>query len=228
MFAKKFSWHKPKWYNSFVRRRVWIRKRVKRNSDPNDPHMLNTDYFTVRPSAETARSSSRPSSRHSMSKGFSGGADEKIDIDNINALMVVLGRSRIDREKIEAVEIFLEHGEEELEHLQHRMHDIMANFVFQASRKALLAKLNEVYEQTQQELKERDTGRLQRRCNNLKAAIRHADEECRALEYWSDTKSLIKEGKVKTATDKCKGWDDGWQGVDNSGPAQPNTTDCKQ
>lgn len=227
MFAKAFSWHRSKWYNSFVRRRAWIRKRIKRGMDPNDPHMLNTDYFTVRPSGETARSGSKPSSRHSMSTGFSGAAEEKFDIENIETLMAVLGRSRIDREKIEAVENFLEHGEEELEHLQHRMHDIMANFVFQASRKVLLAKLNEVFEQAQQQLKEQDTGRLQRRCNNLKEAIRHADEECRALEYWSDTKSLIKEGKVRTATDKCKGWDDGWQGVDNSGPAQPDTHRCK-
>lgn len=226
MFAKRFSWHPPKWYNSFVRRRAWTRKRTKRDIDPDDPHMLNTDYFTVHNSTATSRSGSKASSRMSrgsMSTGLSGAASEQADIQDMATLMAILNGSRIDREKIEAVENFLEHGEEELEQLQHNMHEIMAIFVFQASRRALLSKLNGVFEQAQKELKENNTERLQRRCDNLKEAIRHADEECRRLEYWSDIKKLVKEGESKTATDKCKGWNDGWQGVDNSGPAHPGT-----
>lgn len=229
MFTKTFSWHKPKWYNSFVRRRAWTRKRVRRDPDSNDPHMLNSEYFTVRPSVDTTRPMSKASSRHSpasMSVSSGGHVLEKSDIEDIETLMAVLSRSRIDREKIEAVDSFLEHGEEELAHLQHKMHDIMAIFVFQASRRVLLSKLNEVFEETQKELAEHDTGRLQRRSNNLKAAIRHADEECRRLEYWSDVKKLVKEGEAKTATDKCQGWDDGWRGVDNSGPGVPDKSKC--
>lgn len=227
MFAKSFSWHPPRWYHSFVRRRAWIRKRVRRDPASNDPHMLSSEYFTVRPSVDTVRSGSKAGSRHSrasMSICSSFNAGEKPPIETIDTLMAVLSRSRIDREKIEAVENFLEHGEEELKHLQHRMHDIMAIFVFQASRRVLLTKLNEVFEATQGELEEKDTGRLQRRSNNLKAAIRHADEECRRLEYWSDQKKLIKEGATNTATDECKGWATDWQGVDNSGPRVPDTS----
>lgn len=230
MFAKTFSWHSPKWYNSFVRRRAWVRKRVRRDPKSNDPHMLNTEYFTIRPSAETARSTSKASSRHSRASlniSLSSGRDAHTgDIEDIDTLMHVLARSRIDREKIEAVISFLEHGEEDLAHLQHRMHDVMAIFVFQASRRVLLSKLNEAYEKAQQELKEDDTGRLQRRCNNLKAAIRHADEECKRLEYWSDQKRLVKEGETKTGTDKCKGWSDNWSGIDNSGPGMPDASKC--
>lgn len=229
MFSKYFSWHPPRWYNSFVRRRAWTRKRVKRDPDSNDPHMLSSEYFTVRPSVDTVRSSSKASSRHSrasMSISSSLDAGEKPAIDNIETLMAVLRRARIDREKIQAVENFLDHGEEELEHLQHKMHDIMAIFVFQASRRVLLTKLNEAYEATQKELKEKDTGRLQRRSNNLKAAISHADEECRKLEYWSDQKKLVKEGDTHTAIDKCKGWDASWEGVDNSGPGLPDRSKC--
>lgn len=156
-----------------------------------------------------------------MISWVSAESGEKPDIEDIDALMAILTRSRIDREKIEAVENFLEHGGDELVHLQHRMHDIMAIFVFQASRRILLAKLNEVFEETQQALKENDTGILQRRSNNLNGAIRHADEECRQLEYWSDVKKLVREGKSTTATDKCEGWTEDWRGVDQSGPCEP-------
>ncbi|KKY32082.1 putative meiotically up-regulated 65 protein [Diaporthe ampelina] len=223
MFAKMFSWHPPRWYNSCVRRRAWTRQRVKRDPESNDPHMLNTEYFTVRRSVETDHSGGKTSSRHSrhspsVSSWVSAEAGEKPDIEDIETLMAILTRARIDREKIEAVENFLQHGGDDLVHLQHRMHDIMAIFVFQASRRVLLSKLNEVFEETQRALKENDTGQLQRRSNNLKGAIRHADEECRRLEYWSDVKKLVREGKTTTATDKCEGWNEDWRGVDQSGP----------
>ncbi|KAG8158395.1 hypothetical protein KVR01_011517 [Diaporthe batatas] len=229
MFAKMFSWHLPRWYNSCVRRRAWTRQRVKRDPESNDPHMLNSEYFTVRRSMETERTAGRASSRNSrhspsVISWVSAEAGAKPDIEDIDTLMAILTRSRIDREKIEAVENFLQHGGDELVHLQHRMHDIMAIFVFQASRRVLLAKLNEVFEQTQQELKENDTGTLQRRSNNLKGAIGHADEECRRLEYWSDVKKLVREGQSTTATDKCEGWTEDWRGVDQSGPCEPSKT----
>lgn len=227
MFSKKFSWHRPKWYSSFVRRRAWIRMRARRYPEgvASDPHMLNAEYFTIsRQSVETPRTGSKAgSSRHShlSMSTCSAGEGEKSAIEDIETLMAVLSKSRIDREKIEAVENFLEHGEDELAHLQHKMHEIMAIFVFQASRRALISKLNEVFEETQKELAEHDTGRLQRRCNNLKAAIRHADEECKRLEYWSDIRKIVKEGQTNSATDKCE-WGAKWSGVDNSGPAAPD------
>lgn len=223
MFARTFSWHKARWYNSFVRRRAWTRKRVSMrqgiDEDAADPHMLNTEYFTVRPSSmDTMRTggsgnnniktgSSSRHSRASMSISSFLGVDGKMrPVEDIDTLMAVLSRSRIDREKIEAVENFLDHGEEELAHLQHKMHDIMAMFVFQASRRALLSRLNEVFADAQGELKQHDTGRLQRRTNNLKAAIHHADEECQRLEYWSDIRKIVNEGETNAATDdKCGG-----------------------
>ncbi|CAN8106257.1 unnamed protein product [Discula destructiva] len=227
MFAKTFSWHPPRWYNSFVRRRAWTRQRTRRDPTSNDPHMLNAEYFTVRPSVDTVRSGSKASSRRSrasmsFSSSFDGG--EKLDIETIEMLMSVLSQARIDREKIEAVENFLDHGEEELSHLQHKMHDIMAIFVFQASRRVLLTKLSEVFDATLTEVEKSDTERLQRRADTLKAAIKHADEECTRLEYWSDQKRLVIRGDTGTATDKCKGWNACWQGVDKSGPEVPDTS----
>lgn len=234
MFAKAFSWHSARWYNSCVRRRAWTRKRVKRDAEleSNGPHMLNAEYFTVRPSMDTIHSVGKASShlskasraRISISSWVSAKSGEKPDIEDIEALMSILKGSRIDREKLEAVDNFLEHGEEEISHLQHKMHDIMANLVFQASRRTLLFELDRVYDQALEELRDNGTERLQRRSNHLRSAVRHADEECRRLEYWSDVKEVVRKGGTMTATDKGEGWDESWMGVDNSGPPEPDTS----
>ncbi len=205
MFSKRFSWHGPKWYNSFVRRRAWIRKRVKKGEPGHsrtDPHLLNPDYFTVQPVSSRRRSgSSRASSfigsRASISQMSNRDMDleeEQQDIEDVETLMPILRRARIDRERIEAIENFLQHGEEELVHLQDEMHEIMSLFIFQASRQALLARLTQVYDETVKEKNDQDSPRLQRRAENLAAAIKHADEEVRRLEYWSDMKALTEGG----------------------------------
>ncbi|KAK3941244.1 hypothetical protein QBC46DRAFT_458443 [Diplogelasinospora grovesii] len=241
MFSKKFSWHKAKWWNSFVRRRAWIRKRVKKGSGylaQGDPHMLNPEYFTVRPSSELQRggldrspsraTSQRGSTRLSMSTtgGNLDGDVEKPIIEDTEGLLRFLRRSRIDREKIEAVDNYLEHAEEDLARLQEVMHEIMAIFVFQASRRVLLTRLTEVYDKTveEQEMEkdENNSARLKRKAENLRAAISHADEEVRRLEYWSDVKGMAEEGDSKGAVDHSQGWDPTWTGLDKSGPAEPN------
>lgn len=182
------------------------------------------------------------------------------DIENVEQLLAVLRECRIDREKIEAVNNYLEHVEDNLEGLAGAMHDIMSMFIFQASRRAMLARLTEVYEKTveererkeKEEKEEKGKGKstddkatpptdgamsspgsppplspeeLQekqsRREENLHQAVKRADEEVRRLEYWSDVKEMVIEGESKDAVSTKKGWDPSWQGVDNSGPAQP-------
>ena len=152
----------------------------------------------------------------------------KMDIEDIDMLMEVLRLSRIDREKIEAVESYLEHGTDDLAQLENEMHEIMAIFVFQASRRILLTKLTEAYDQAVRQQKEHDTPELRRRAGSLKAAIKHGDEEVRRLEYWSDVKGMVNSGQTRTAVDKDKGWDGSWQGLDQSGPAEPDTTPSKE
>ncbi|KAK4657745.1 hypothetical protein QC762_200660 [Podospora pseudocomata] len=239
-FSKKFSWHKARWWNSFVRRRAWIRKRVRKDSGyiAQDPQMLNPEYFSVRPSSEMSRerererSSSRMSkrtasprgSRLSMSSTKSGGAEQPDDIEHVGDLLAVLRTSRIDREKIEAVDNYLEHAQEDLAGLQKVMHEIMSLFVFQASRRVLLTRLTEIHDQTVAQSKKKgkdEDGELQRRARNLADAVKHADEEVRKLEYWSDVKGMAEEGDSTGAVDHRKGWDPSWQGVDKSGPSEP-------
>jgi len=229
-FAKTFSWHKARWWNSFVRRRAWIRKRVKKDGGylAQDSHMLNPEYFTIRPSSEMARdrSPSRAStvggSRASMSTAHMEAAEPSV-IEHADELLRVLRVSRIDREKIEAVDNYLANAKEDLEGLQSIMHEIMSLFVFQASRRVLLSKLTEVYDEAAAEQKKvKDTNpELDRKVENLAAAVKHADEEVRRLEYWSDVKGIAEEGESKGAVDQEQGWDPTWRGVDKSGPSAP-------
>jgi len=240
MFSRHFSWHKAKWWNSFVRRRAWIRKRVKKDAGyvSHDPNMLNPEYFSVRPSSEMGRSSSRRGSvghrsnrtnRTSMSTANDADELPPPDIESVEELLRVLGESRIDREKIDAVDNYLEHAEDDLSGLQNVMHEIMSVFVFQASRRVLLSRLTRVYdEEAAEERKGRggkdteDGGKApSKRVENLAAAVKHADEEVRRLEYWSDVKGITAEGDSKGAVDESKGWDPGWEGLDRSGPPAP-------
>lgn len=235
MFAKKFSWHRARWYNSFVRRRAWIRKRIKKGPLPDraDPHLLNLEYFTVQTAAEMRQGSSRASSRlgskASMTHGDTDAEDEreKPVIEDIEMLMRVLRAARIDREKVEAVENYLANGTDDLVHLQDEMHDIMSLFVFQASRKLLLSRLTQLYDKTVAEEKAQDGGEGQNsrgqstKAQHLSAAIKHADEEVRKLEFWSDIKAMAESGESAGAVDHERGWDESWTGLDRSAPGPP-------
>lgn len=147
--------------------------------------------------------------------------EELPDVEDIDTLMRLLRQARIDREKLEAVESYLEHAVD-LGQLQGEMHEIMSIFIFQASRRLLLSRLMQIYDETSAELEKNETDALRERQQALKDAARHADEEVRKLAYWSDVKQMAENGETKGAADEDKGWNSGWQGVDQSGAAQPN------
>ncbi|CAI4215095.1 unnamed protein product [Parascedosporium putredinis] len=220
MFSKRFSWHGPHWWNSFVRRRAWIRKRVKKDPEcllatATDPHLLSTDYFTV-----VSPSSSRQSHSRSRSRGSSTGvasarlsfSSQRSDAESVfdpvhdriadmDTLLHVLRKARIDREKLEAVGNYLEHGSGDLHNLGPHMHEIMVIFVFQASRKLLLSNISSALDHTTQELEKEATPELQERKASLEIAVKHADEEVRKLAYWSDIKGMVEKGKPPTVSD---------------------------
>lgn len=209
MFSRKFSWHSPRWWNSFVRRRAWIRRRAQKADFEHapDPFVITAGYFDVTPARKAGRRSttSRPASvaerssigqasasaspsrrrsgrmswdmprsrsRASRDSRFPspesaqsrrGGEDEAEEDGEypseleeeeeeepprtIDELMAVLRRSRIDREKLEAVEAYIGHCEDDLARLGDRMHEIMALFVFQASRQLLLTRLTHLHDE---------------------------------------------------------------------------------
>lgn len=238
-FSKKFSWHGARWYNSFVRRRAWTRKRAKKRAEDliADPHMLNGDYFNVRPASVIRNPRSLPSlaisrvhSRTSLSDASSTEEMEQVKpkIENLETLLQTLRFGRIDREKLEATGNYLENAQD-LSQLHEEMHEIMALFVFQASRRLLLGHLMSFYDDTKDALEtNKDDAELREREASLRAALKHADEEVRRLAYWSDVKEMTEGGESRGAVAGDQGWhEDCWQGADQSGPAPPDK-DCQK
>jgi hypothetical protein len=238
MFSKWFSWHGPKWYNSCVRRRAWIRRRIKRDTgyEANDPHTMNSAYFTVTATKQeripyvtvnvAERSSMDRQSRRSeegprRSREMSRGDEDSIQlpkkvVKTAEDLMIFLRQSRIDREKLEAVENYIENCTDDLLQLQECMHEIMSVFLFQASRQMLLARLTKLHDDvTSKARKGKSATTL--RAEHLAEAIKHADEEVRRLEYWSDIKGMTEKGEAARAVDHQEGWGPRWQGLDKSG-----------
>jgi len=175
-FNPAFAWHgNHVWFHSFVRRRRWLRKRIKvsprshsasahgavadygssrEDSIDRAGHGLNRDYFTIH---------SRQVKRRSVIDGSEWGTDRKDededieeDISDIPTLMKVMKRSRLDREKIEAVAKFVEGGGEEVAYLADQMPQLMQFMIFQASRRQLLAYLVKSLDISETEVSERD------------------------------------------------------------------------
>jgi hypothetical protein len=151
--------------------------------------------------------------------------EEPLEIEDIETLLSVLRSSRIDREKREAVENYLNHAMD-LGQLQDEMHEIMSSFVFQASRRQLLAHLMRNYDDTVRELEDEEgKGKsvlLLTRKEALEAAVKHADEEVRKLAYWSDVKKMAEGGELRPSFDDEQAWYEAHAGLDRSGPSAPN------
>ena len=129
-FQKNFSWHGTHpWFHSFVRRRRWLRRRIRRKhrSAADKAHAMNPDYFTIHTSrAKSPVSSLGTSSKRSHSArrpGSTWGArswmdpEEELVIQDVPALMKALRQASIDREKIVHLKTFLENGGDELVYL---------------------------------------------------------------------------------------------------------------
>lgn len=172
----RWAWHGTHpWFHSFVRRRKWVRLRVKRGhslapegakvkvKSENEGHMLNAEYFTIhnskRPTsryAEGTDASERPDSKRYSTvtgKGWSKAegdvAEEPVEINDMPSLLKVLRTAAIDREKIAAVRQFLDNGGEELHYLADNMHEIMSLLIFQTSRQQLSALISQRFHQTE-------------------------------------------------------------------------------
>ncbi|KAL6863949.1 hypothetical protein J3F83DRAFT_762249 [Trichoderma novae-zelandiae] len=227
-FQRQFSWHGPTWWNSFVRRRAWIRMRARRRPEdsPTDPSMLaGVDYFKIHPasalgpplpgSAAGSRVPSRVPSKASLAQASSAGQErERPDIEDMDMLLQALRSARIDREKREAIENYIEHATD-LSELQNEMHEIMSLFIFQQSRRQLLSYLMQKHDETARAWEEDKSPELKRRKEALDAATKHAEEEVCKLAYWSDVKQMAESGELRDVVDSCGGLgSDPWTGLD--------------
>lgn len=109
------------------------------------------------------------------------------------------------------------------------MTEILSLFIFQASRRQLLARLLDTFAKASDHLKNRidgeeETGDVERRrVDSLEKALRVADEQVRRLEYWSDVKEMAQDGETQGAVDPVQEWGPEWQGVDTSQPEKVGT-----
>lgn len=135
-FQQGFAWHGTHpWFHSFVRRRRWLRKRVRKHAHHgagkaagqrhmSEAHMLTPEYFTIHPS--------RPRSIESVPATMSTAGrldkftkkdeeEEKDDIRDIGSLMRLLKKASVDREKLVLVRNFIDHASDDLYYLSERV-----------------------------------------------------------------------------------------------------------
>lgn len=216
-FNPRYAWHGTHpWFHSFVRRRRWLRKRVKirsekGNRDPDsmkNAHLLNADYFTIHASRERSRESSAERTLDNRSsflgnvKSESDGEQEIGDVTDILKLMAILKKARVDREKISVVMAFLDQGGDDLLYLSDKMADIMGLFVYQTSRWQLQSNLHQALDRIKHQLSkstrenDNEDEALTRKLSNLHKAV-HAAREHVNLEYLGDAKGAAKPEETK-------------------------------
>ena len=201
-FSHGYAWHGTHpWFHSFVRRRRWLRKRVrihslKSSTNPGnikDAHLLNADYFTIHASRERDRSRGSSADRTatyrtSMIESFlseSEGEDDIGDVSDILKLITILRKARIDREKISAVRAFIDQAGDDLVYLGDKMAEIMSLLIYHTSRLQLQSDLHQSLEDaknqhegkpTAGEVDDKDKESLAKRISNLTKAVRATDD----------------------------------------------------
>ena len=218
-FNKVYTWHgNHPWFTSFVRRRRWLRRRVRihphladgKKRSMSQAHMLTEDYFTIhaanrRPSRESsgARTTTNRSSYMNGLKSDSEDDEEMGEISNISALTAALKRARVDREKIAAVTAFLDQGGDELFYLADSMPTIMDDFIHQTSRRQLQTCILQALDkatsnQTKGEAKGKgkvgsdpEIDARRRKIDNLIKAVHAAGVHVNDMDYWSDLRARV-------------------------------------
>ncbi|KAG8624909.1 hypothetical protein KVT40_006660 [Elsinoe batatas] len=245
-------WHgSHPWFHSFVRRRRWLRKRVRKHTHHahgrtagqkhlSEAHMLTPEYFTIHPSKtrsiDETRAGSIATSNSGLRRSFTSDDDQKdaSEVRDIATLLTLLKRATIDREKIVLIRSFLHNADDELFYLEEEMPHIMSLLMFQNSRRDLLKMLMDdlsAASEHREEHKSEDKGegeRESKRITYLLKATEAADKQVKKLEYWSDIRTMVREGKTATAVDGSS-WDrEKWSGADASGPLNNHYSDAKE
>lgn len=115
LLFKSSPWHgNHPWFHSFVRRRRWLRRRVKQRVPPktkeNTKERLFGDAFSI--GTTLARSTT-----FGTSEQDSNGTSLNEEVRDIATLMLRLKKAAIDREKINVIHKFVDEGGEELHYL---------------------------------------------------------------------------------------------------------------
>ncbi len=217
-FGSGFVWHgNHPWLHSFVRRRRWLRKRVKvhrrstqnRKSDMKDAHMLTADYFTIH-AGRRDRSRGSSTDRNTMNRSsifgsyaYESESDSDLgEIPDIAALMAAMKRALIDREKLAAVRAFLDQGGDELFYLADTTPAIMGDFIHQTSRRQVQTQLLRALDKATRDREgkpddQEEEDAAKRRVDNLLKAINSAGVHVNDQDYWSDLRKRTAKGESK-------------------------------
>ncbi|KAJ6083372.1 hypothetical protein N7467_007507 [Penicillium canescens] len=197
------SWHGTQpWFHSFVRRRRWVRLRIKvperrhrGRSDFEKSHMLTEDYFTIHSSKVRSREQS-VAGLSRVESGFLSRASMTVDeepqieeIGDIPSLMQALKLASIDRERIDALKKFVNNGGDELYYLADRIPDIMPTFLFQTSRWQFVTYLSGVVRDLSRTLTDtdKDADAVQRKKDNLTRAAEACKRHITGPDVFKDT-----------------------------------------
>ncbi|PSK42362.1 hypothetical protein B9Z65_4276 [Elsinoe australis] len=245
-------WHgNHPWFHSFVRRRRWLRKRVRKHAHHKhgqaasqkhiaDAHMLTPEYFTIHPTKTRSIDDTQAGSIDLSSSGHlrsPAGEEDDQDADEVHdiaSLLMLLKRATIDREKIVLIRSFLKNADEELYYLEEEMPHIMSMLMFQNSRRELLQMLMDdlatvsAHREEHKAEDKKEGDREAKRINNLLKATDAADKQVKRLEYWSDIRTMVREGRTATAVDGSEWSRENWQGIDTSGPLSNDHSDAKE
>ncbi|EEP82018.1 predicted protein [Uncinocarpus reesii 1704] len=205
-FASRFAWHGTHpWFHSFVRRRRWLRKRVKKGTkelrrimteDRSQAYSTIDEFLTSRTASRTREPSiCREGTSHVST--IQQDQEDVISPDEITnpvTLLKAVKRAALDREKIEAVKAFVHMGGEELAYLEETLPEILSLLLFHTSRRQLadflLSAIEEIPEDTKDE-------KAQRRRSNLVKAVGATYRQYKGLEFWGDVGSEIAAVKGK-------------------------------
>jgi hypothetical protein len=121
-FSDGTAWHGTHpWGHSWVRRRRWLRKRVRREAQKGtEPgHTFTSEYFTIHPTKAPSLSSSfivdsQAKQNLAIAEHY---LEDPEDVRDIASLLNSLKRAKIDREKIVLVRHFIDNGGDDLHYL---------------------------------------------------------------------------------------------------------------
>ncbi|KAI4171899.1 MAG: hypothetical protein LQ343_003976 [Gyalolechia ehrenbergii] len=216
-FQSRFAWHgSHPWFHSFARRRRWLRKRIKVHPSRlsggrgtmKGSHQLNADYFTIH-GAKRDRSPDSSAegtlANRSSYVGYDGqesDSDQDFnDVTNVIALLAVLKKASVDREKIAAVRTFLAQGADELHYLADNMDEIMGLLIYQTSRQQLFDYLVQALKEAEDsqasdtKSEESDRESVDRRINSMTRAVDASRAYLSGSDYWTDATERERLGK---------------------------------
>ncbi|KAL8870551.1 MAG: hypothetical protein Q9174_003431 [Haloplaca sp. 1 TL-2023] len=209
-FQSRFAWHgSHPWFHSFARRRRWLRQRIKvhrpRKDTAKDAHQLNADYFTIhgakrnRSPGSSIEGTLANRSSYTGLDGHDSDSDQDLhDIPNVIALLAVLKKATVDREKIVAVRTFLAQGGEELHYLADNVDEIMGLLIYHTSREHLHNHLVEALDNVKtlknsdEGKEESDPGEETRKIENLSRAVEASQKHLDGIEYLNDASTTRK------------------------------------